>query len=83
MFNRYLLKVFSVISDLIHVPTTLLPLKAMVSYISHTHNFEPNISAKDAAYTQVYTVVSILHVCMYVSCRSPKLSEPIRKLETQ
>ena len=33
-----LLKVFSVICD--PIPASLLPVKAMVLYISHTHDFE-------------------------------------------
>ena len=44
MFNLYLLKGFRVICD--PIPTRLLPLKAIVSYISRTHDFEHNISAK-------------------------------------
>ena len=49
------LAVFSVICD--PIPASLLPLKAMVSYISRTHNFEPYVSAKNAAYTQVFMVI--------------------------
>ena len=50
IFNLYLLKVFSVICH--PIPASLLPMKAMVLYMSRTHNCEE----KDAAYTQVFMV---------------------------
>ena len=61
MFNLYLLKVFSAIFD--PIPASLLPLKAVLSYISHTHDFESNISAKRCGlYTSFYgnPIISLL-----------------------
>jgi len=57
MFNLYSLKVFSSIHD--PYQAILLPLKAIVSCISRTCDFCQKLKQKSAAYTQVFTVITL------------------------
>ena len=64
MFILYKLKVISAIFD--PIPASVLPLKAVVSYISH--NIESNISAKRCgSYTSIYGNPIISLLCIITS----------------
>ena len=60
MFNLYSLMAFSSICD--PIQAILLPLKAMISFISCTRDFwHKTYKQKDAACTQVFTVPVLLY----------------------